>query len=34
MTKGEPTGESREVYLYWEGFDSPNNIVELQLGLK
>jgi effector-binding domain-containing protein len=34
MTNGEPTGESREVYLYWEGFDSPNNIVELQLGLK
>jgi effector-binding domain-containing protein len=34
MTKGEPTGESRELYLYWEGHDSPNNIIELQLGLK
>jgi effector-binding domain-containing protein len=34
MAKGEPTGESRELYLYWEGHDSPNNIVELQLGLK
>jgi effector-binding domain-containing protein len=34
MTKGEPTGESRELYLYWEGHDSANNIVELQLGLK
>jgi effector-binding domain-containing protein len=33
-TKGEPTEESRELYLYWEAFDSPNNIIELQLGLK
>jgi effector-binding domain-containing protein len=34
MAKGEPTGESRELYLYWEGENSPNNIVELQMGLK
>jgi effector-binding domain-containing protein len=34
MAKGEPTGESRELYLYWEGHDSPNNIIELQMGLK
>jgi effector-binding domain-containing protein len=34
MAKGEPTGESRELYLYWESADSPNNIVELQMGLK
>ena len=34
MTKGEPTGESRELYLYFETRDSPNNIVELQMGLK
>ena len=34
MAKGEANGESRELYLYWEAFDSPNNIVELQLGLK
>ena len=32
--KGELTGESRELYLYFEAFDSPNNIVELQMGLK
>ena len=34
MTKGEPTEESRELYLYWEGHDSPNNIIELEMGLK
>jgi len=34
MTKGEPMDESRELYLYWEGHDSPNNIIELELGLK
>jgi len=34
QTKGEPTEESRELYLYWEGHDSPNNIVELEMGLK
>ena len=34
MAKGEPTGESRELYLYFESKDSPNNIVELQMGLK
>jgi predicted transcriptional regulator YdeE len=34
MSKGEPTEESRELYLYWEGHDSPNNIIELEMGLK
>ena len=34
MARGEPTGESRELYLYWEGHDSPNNVVEMQMGLK
>ncbi|MEO7319157.1 MAG: GyrI-like domain-containing protein [Chthoniobacteraceae bacterium] len=34
MAKGEPTGENRELYLYWEGHNSPSNIVELQMGLK
>ena len=34
IAKGEPTGESRELYLYFEAVDSPNNIVELQMGLK
>jgi predicted transcriptional regulator YdeE len=34
QTKGEPTEESRELYLYWEGHDSPNNIIELEMGLK
>ena len=34
QTKGEPLEESRELYLYWEGHDSPNNIIELQMRLK
>jgi effector-binding domain-containing protein len=29
-----PTGEEREWYLYWEGPDSPNNIVQVQVGVK
>ena len=28
------TGEEREVYLYWEGVDSPNNIVQVMVGVK
>ena len=34
MQKGEFTGESRELFLYFESAESPNNIVELQMGLK
>jgi effector-binding domain-containing protein len=34
MSKGEVTGESHELYLYWEGNDSPNKIIELQMVLK
>ncbi|MBI1830830.1 MAG: GyrI-like domain-containing protein [Planctomycetes bacterium] len=29
-----PTDEEREVYLYWEGVDSPNNIVQVMVGVK
>jgi hypothetical protein len=29
-----PTDEERELYLYWEGADSPNNIVQVQVGIK
>lgn len=28
------TDEERELYLYWEGVDSPNNIVQVQVGVK
>jgi hypothetical protein len=34
MTKGELTEESRELYLYRERHNSPNNIIELEMGLK
>jgi effector-binding domain-containing protein len=30
----KPKGDSREVYLWWEGEDSQNNVIELQLGLE
>ncbi len=26
--------QSREVYKYWVGYDSPENIVEIQLGIR
>ena len=29
-----PTDEERELYLYWEGVDSPNNIVQVMVGVK
>jgi effector-binding domain-containing protein len=29
-----PTDEERELYLYWEGGDSPNNIVQVQVGVE
>jgi effector-binding domain-containing protein len=29
-----PTGENREVYAYWEGPDSVNNVVVIQIGVK
>jgi effector-binding domain-containing protein len=29
-----PTDEERELYLYWEANDSPNNIVQVQVGVK
>ena len=28
-----PSGVSRELYLFWETEDSPNNIVEIQIGI-
>jgi hypothetical protein len=29
-----PTGELRENYIYWEGPDSPNNVIIIQIGVK
>ena len=29
-----PTGENREVYAYWEGPESVNNVVVIQIGVK
>jgi effector-binding domain-containing protein len=29
-----PTNEERELYLYWEGADSLNNIVQVQVGVQ
>jgi effector-binding domain-containing protein len=29
-----PTGEEREMCLYWEGLDSPNNVFFMQIGIK
>ncbi len=30
----QPTGESREFYMYWEGEDSDNNVMLVQVGVK
>jgi predicted transcriptional regulator YdeE len=30
----EPTGETREYYLYWEAPESPNNVELIQVGVK
>ncbi len=32
--KHEPSGEVREAYLYWEGPESANNVVQIQMGVK
>lgn len=29
-----PSGEAREVYFHWEGPDSPNNVHQIQVGVK
>ena len=29
-----PTGELRETYAYWEGPESPNNVIIVQIGVK
>lgn len=29
-----PTNQYREIYLYWEGPESPNNVVEIQFVLQ
>ena len=34
LSKGEFSGESRELFLNWEGHESSNNIIELEMGLK
>jgi effector-binding domain-containing protein len=30
----EPGDESRQMMLYWEGQDSPNNVIQVMLGVK
>ena len=30
----QPTSDWREVYLYWEGEQSPNNVVQIQMGIR
>jgi hypothetical protein len=30
----KPARETREHYLYWEGVDSPNNVVMIQVVLQ
>jgi len=30
----QPTGETREMFLYWEGPESPNNIELIMAGVK
>jgi effector-binding domain-containing protein len=29
-----PTSESRELFLYWEGEDSPNNVIQVSAGIQ
>ena len=29
-----PTSESREMFLYWEGPDSPNNVIQVSAGIQ
>jgi hypothetical protein len=29
-----PTAINREVYLYWEGRESPNNVIQIQIGIQ
>jgi effector-binding domain-containing protein len=29
----KPTDENREVYLFWEDNESPNNVTEIQIGV-
>ncbi len=29
-----PTGHHREVYMFWEGEQSPRNVIEIQIGIK
>ena len=30
----KPTGEEREMCLYWEGVESSNNVFLMQIGIK
>jgi rhodanese-related sulfurtransferase/effector-binding domain-containing protein len=34
MKQHEPTGEVREAYLYWEGKESANNVLQIQVAVK
>ena len=29
-----PMEQSREVYKYWVGYDSPENVIEIQMGIR
>lgn len=29
-----PSGQNREIYLYWEGTQSSNNVVLIQIGIR
>jgi len=29
-----PSDERRERYLYWEGPESPNNVIQIEIGLR
>ena len=30
----QPTTEAREMFLYWEGADSPNNVMQVSAGIQ
>lgn len=30
----QPTGQNRELYLFWHRDDSPNNVIEIQIGIQ
>jgi hypothetical protein len=30
----KPSGDMREMYLYWEGPESANNVIQVQMEVK